>query len=528
MKRFSFFVMMAVMAVPALLTGCNFLGDFFGGNEEEPDGGGGGAASVINVGRSDIPEGPGWSYDAGTGVFTIEDGANVIVTGTTNANRVVVAAGASATVTLSDVMINMSGVTDAPAFDVSNTTVKLVLAAGSLNFLWSNGAAAGLQAPLGSRLTITSAAGDGSESGVLYAYGGQNKTGARGAGIGGGTAKDAGVIIILGGTIKAYAGYDNNGSGAGIGGGGVNGTGQGGSGGIITISGGNVTAYGRPDGTDEQGGGAGIGGGGTSNLGGYGGSITISGGVVTAKTGGGAGIGGGNNGSGGTIDIKGGTVTAESSVHGAGIGGGNKASGGIITISGGTVTASAANGAGIGSGGGGSGVSTITISGGFVTARAKDVLPSIGGFTAVIAIEGGVVIAEADGLSEDDAGEGAITGGTAESSISISGGTIIGTGSGIGKWLNAHNAPTLIVPAISNAVIFATDGSITSAPDNGIAIGDEDVNIDPVDKKITLKDDFTIPMGATLTVPPGWTLDCGGKTLTKNGNLVALGNIIGP
>ena len=84
---------------------------------------------------------------------------------------------------------------------------------------------------------------------------------------------------------------------------------------MVTAQGGNDTY-----------GGAGIGGG--SN--GSGGTITITGGEVTATGGGtgwsGAGIGGGNNGSGGTITITGGVVNATgggTGWSGAGIGGGS-------------------------------------------------------------------------------------------------------------------------------------------------------------------------------------------------------------
>ena len=99
---------------------------------------------------------------------------------------------------------------------------------------------------------------------------------------------------------------------------------------------------------------AGIGGG--FGSGGSGGEVTIHGGEVTATGGnGGAGIGGGYNGSGGEVTIYGGTVTATGESSGAGIGGGQNGNGGAVTISGGTVTATGeSSGAGIGSGYGGS------------------------------------------------------------------------------------------------------------------------------------------------------------------------------
>ena len=77
---------------------------------------------------------------------------------------------------------------------------------------------------------------------------------------------------------------------------------------------------------------------------GYGGSglhITISGGTVTANGGErGAGIGGGYDRSGSNITISGGTVTATDGKYSAGIGGGCNGKGSNITIIGGSVKAS--------------------------------------------------------------------------------------------------------------------------------------------------------------------------------------------
>ena len=157
-----------------------------------------------------------------------------------------------------------------------------------------------------------------------------------------------GINVSAGNSLSIYG--QTNGSGAleatrdsynaGIGGG----FGSGGSGGEVTIHGGEVTATGGN-------GGAGIGGG----YNGSGGEVTIYGGTVTATGYSGAGIGGGYNGSGGEVTIYGGTVTATGESSGAGIGGGQNGNGGAVTISGGTVTATGeSSGAGIGSGYGGS------------------------------------------------------------------------------------------------------------------------------------------------------------------------------
>ena len=109
------------------------------------------------------------------------------------------------------------------------------------------------------------------------------------AGIGGGEGQPGGTITINGGRIYAYGGSDNNnGAGAGIGGGYSLYVRESGS---ITINGGYVTARGASAG---WGGGAGIGGGGCS---GSINNVTITGGVIVAEGGlnGAAGIGGGGH-----------------------------------------------------------------------------------------------------------------------------------------------------------------------------------------------------------------------------------------
>ncbi len=195
---------------------------------------------------------------------------------------------------------------------------------------------AGIYVPDGAELQIRG-------TGSLDATGGSDILG--GAGIGGGQEGGCGVITISGGTVTATS----SGGGAGIGGGHV------GDGGVITISGGTVTA--------TSGSGAGIGGGHDGD----GGIITISGGTVTAvSNNSGAGIGGGQDGDCGVITISGGTVTA-TSISGAGIGGGNGGNSGVITISGGTVTATSRYGAGIGGGDDGFG-GVVKISNATVTA----------------------------------------------------------------------------------------------------------------------------------------------------------------
>ena len=225
----------------------------------------------------------------------------------------------------------------------------------------------GIYVPEDSSITIYAQSTDENTMGQLTIT---NKS--SGAGIGGamdaeslGLKKDAGSIYIHGGKIYAEA----TGMGAaGIGGG------ADGSCGVITITGGIITAKAQS--------GAGIGGGKYSSAG----NITITGGTVTATGGGNsAGIGSGFQGKSGTIWIGGDAdVTATGGSYGAGIGGGYLVGGGIITIEGGTVTAigggtpSSGGTAGIGAGDGDVSVDgeeisggTITITGGTITAAGK-------------------------------------------------------------------------------------------------------------------------------------------------------------
>jgi hypothetical protein len=251
--------------------------------------------TFINLGDPQATTGAGWSYDEASGVFTISGGAGVEVRGSTARNRVVVRG--TVTVTLSDANITSA----ASPFELesgANVTLKLA-GSSSLVSTFNNDEGdagfAGLQVE-SATLTIEG-------SGSLTAQGGLT-----GAGIGGrliaGQARGGrpGTIIINSGTINATGGY----GAAAIGGGYQD------DGGVITISGGTVTA-----------------GGGTN---------------------GGAGIGGGNAGVGGVITISGGTVNATGGPSGAGIGGGYGGGGGNITISGGNGTATAVPSPGLGTG----------------------------------------------------------------------------------------------------------------------------------------------------------------------------------
>lgn len=180
----------------------------------------------------------------------------------------------------------------------------------------------------------------------------------RGAGIGGSLNENSGKLFFYSGTVKVNNEADNYMPSAAIGGG------DGGSGGEISIFGGNITAQG--------GDGAAIG----SGRGGGGGKITIWDGTVSAFSGtNGAAIGGGKESSEGEITIYSGKIDVTSWL-GAGIGGGYGTSGGTINISGGEIT-STGLGAGAGIGGGMNGTGgIIEISGGSIIATA-DTVPAL-------------------------------------------------------------------------------------------------------------------------------------------------------
>ncbi len=295
-------------------------------------------------------------YTYENNVLTIKSSAEITLStnGQTTVDRIFVADGVSANITLAGVDIDLSATKNACAFQIavdSMGNVTLTLAAGTENVLKSGENCAGL---------MKGSSNIDKDAGALVIQGEGSLTvegGMYGAGIGGGTFSAQGThlknLIITGGTINATSGD----AGAGIGGGWV------GHASGITIKGGTVTAKSKTNG-------AGIGG----SRGGDGCNITISGGTVNAiggdmidsgsfKVGGGAGIGGGSTGDGHDITITGGNVYAKGGDYAAGIGGGHTSAqfsaskadyghGYNIKITGGYVEATGGyHGAGIGSGG---------------------------------------------------------------------------------------------------------------------------------------------------------------------------------
>ncbi|MDR1563046.1 MAG: InlB B-repeat-containing protein [Dysgonamonadaceae bacterium] len=223
--------------------------------------------------------GTGWSLDKN--VYTITDGADILIKGTNNVRSIVVASGATATITLEDVSIVLSK--NFAPLTVTNANVTLLLkGTNTLTASATYNHAAIEQGGSGS-LVINNA---DATAGVLYATGGKFS-----AGIGGQYNKGCGSILISGGVVFASSDPTESASshGAGIGGG------RYGKGGDITINGGVVAAVSKKPGVA-------IGNGETGSIN----TITINGGTVYASAGNARPIGNGGdaNGTGVTIGGK--------------------------------------------------------------------------------------------------------------------------------------------------------------------------------------------------------------------------------
>jgi hypothetical protein len=188
------------------------------------------AAEPFNIQTSEVASGTNWSFD-GT-VLTVNNGANIEITGAVSNGRCVVVNG-TAGITLNNVSIDVGTSTNPPILLNNGANLSLTLAAGTTNNLSAvmSNMSAGIEVPGGTTLTIQ---GDGS----LIAQGDWFS-----AGIGGGFITDGGTITINSGTITAIGGgyldgFGNAGFGAGIGGGFYA------NGGTVNINGGIVTAAG--------------------------------------------------------------------------------------------------------------------------------------------------------------------------------------------------------------------------------------------------------------------------------------------
>jgi hypothetical protein len=176
---------------------------------------------------SDLTISGGSSYTYAGGLLTVTGNGTYTIgmksgLSATTTDRITVASGVNANITLSAVNIDMSGTNDTAAFDMMDATVQLTLT--GTNILKSGGYRPGLQVPEGSTLTISAA----DETHALTANGG-----ARGAGIGGYYDRTGGTVTINGGTVTATGGQ----YGAGIGGG------MDGAGGTIAELSGNAVVF---------------------------------------------------------------------------------------------------------------------------------------------------------------------------------------------------------------------------------------------------------------------------------------------
>jgi hypothetical protein len=180
-----------------------------------------------------------WNFN--NNIITVNNGANLEITGTVNnGRRIVVAANATAIITLKDASITIPNSPQYLSPLSLNSGARLTLIIEGENYLKAADSSSGIQVPSGTSLTI-----DG--TGSLTA------AGTSGAGIGGSNQNSTcGTVTIEGGTITSIGDR----WGAGIGGGFYDG-----GGGTITINGGTVTAIGGTN-PGTGGGGAGIGGGG--------------------------------------------------------------------------------------------------------------------------------------------------------------------------------------------------------------------------------------------------------------------------
>ena len=194
-------------------------------------------------------------------VYTVLDGADVVITGSNSSQRrVEVAAHSSSDILLNNASVKSLG-NNQPAFLINvGATVNMTIEGD--NFLQAGRSKAGLQIIEGTTLFVD---GDGSLEVIGGTYGG--------AAIGGDFRNNCGTITVNKGTIIA-TGVESGSyfGGAAIGGGGAgivffSFAGIGGWGGDVTINGGVVIANGSPTGA------AGIGGGGESH---NGGTLTMS------------------------------------------------------------------------------------------------------------------------------------------------------------------------------------------------------------------------------------------------------------
>lgn len=269
---------------------------------------GDGVQTVLDISKGAVRIGADTvsGYDTEGKAVNVPDEDGYVIVGSTRTYNLIVSGGTHR-LTLSNMSIDVSALTEVCAVSVDSGSVSLTLS--GQNTLAGGIGCAGLQ-------VLETAAVEIDGEGALQAVGG-------GAGIGSGAGRASGSITIQSGTVVATG----QSGGAGIGSGAL------GHAGNITINGGVVVAAGMDDG-------AGIGGGKAA----YCDRIEINGGMVSASSNCGAGIGSGafdaaKDAQNGRIEINGGLLSAVSFQDGAGIGGGANGAGGTVVISGGNVYA---------------------------------------------------------------------------------------------------------------------------------------------------------------------------------------------
>lgn len=202
--------------------------------------------TLVTVGGFNV-EGDSSGYSYSSGILTINNDANLTIsTNGQTADRIVVASGATATITLNNVSIATTN-NNTPIDVPNNSTLTLNLVNGSQNTISATSSSVtdcgspGIHVPSGAQLMIQ---GEGSLSviGASVSNGSWAGVGIGGRAVGGvQTGEACGTVIILGGNVTVSGGSGGNKTPVGIGGGG---SWYGGAGGTVIILNGNVAVTG--------------------------------------------------------------------------------------------------------------------------------------------------------------------------------------------------------------------------------------------------------------------------------------------
>ena len=202
--------------------------------------------TLVTVGGFNV-EGDSSGYSYSSGILTINNDANLTIsTNGQTADRIVVASGATATITLNNVSIATTN-NNTPIDVPNNSTLTLNLVNGSQNTISATSSSVtdcgspGIHVPSGAQLTIQ---GEGSLSviGASVSNGSWAGVGIGGRAVGGvQTGEACGTVIILGGNVTVSGGSGGYKTPVGIGGGG---SWYGGAGGTVIILNGNVAVTG--------------------------------------------------------------------------------------------------------------------------------------------------------------------------------------------------------------------------------------------------------------------------------------------